>query len=176
MRAQAESPHAALARKTVEFYIRSGSMPGNMGPLPDELAREKAGVFVSIKKHGELRGCIGTISPSTANIGEEICANAISAATQDPRFSAIEEDELPYLEYSVDVLAPAELVKNIDELDPGRYGVIVSLGRKRGLLLPDLDGIEDAESQINIAMKKAGIAATDRPHIRLERFEVIRYK
>ena len=173
---QSESPHVALVRKTVENFVKTGRIYQNPEPLPDALAAEKAGVFVSIKKHGQLRGCIGTIAPVTENIGEEIRANAVSAATRDPRFSAIEADELPYLEYSVDVLAPAEPIANADLLDPSKYGVIVSLGGKRGLLLPDLEGIDDAQTQIGIAMRKAGIAEKDRPRVKLERFEVVRFK
>ena len=175
-RVRDESPHVALARQTVENYIKTGLVLRGKESIPDILATEKAGVFVSIKKHGALRGCIGTISPMTENVGEEIRANAISAATRDPRFQAVDKSELPYLEYSVDVLAPPKLVESEDSLDPERYGVIVSLGGKRGLLLPALEGVEDVETQISIAMQKAGIAGKDRLKVRLERFEVIRYK
>jgi len=175
-RAENESPHVTLARSTVENYIKTGRLYKEPEPLPEVLKGEKAGVFVCIKKQGQLRGCIGTISPVTDCIGEEIRANAVSAATRDPRFNAIEEDELPYLEYTVDVLAPAEPIKSEDELDPERYGVIVSLGAKRGLLLPNLDGIEDVDSQVSIALQKAGISEADRRQVRLERFEVVRYK
>ena len=171
-----ESPHVALARQTVESYVKTGRMYKAPEPLAEELAETRAGVFVSIKKQGELRGCIGTISPVTGCVGEEIRANAVSAATRDPRFDAIGEDELPFLQYSVDVLAPAEPVESEDALDPARYGVIVSLGGRRGLLLPDLDGIDDAETQVSIAMRKAGIAEKDRGKVKLERFEVIRHR
>jgi len=175
-RREGESPHVALARQTVENYVKTGRMYKNPEPLPEELAQERAGVFVSIKKYGELRGCIGTITSVTGCIGEEIRANAVSASTRDPRFDAISEDELPFLEYSVDVLAPSEPVESADDLDPSRYGVIVSLGGKRGLLLPDLEGIDDAETQVSIAMRKAGIAERDRERVKLERFEVIRHR
>jgi len=171
-----ESPQVSLARQTVENYVKTGRMYKKNEPLPEELTKEQAGVFVSIKKYGDLRGCIGTITPVTDSVGEEIRANAISASTRDPRFEAITEDELPLLEYSVDVLAPAEKIDSEDALDPEEYGVIVSLGGKRGLLLPDLDGIDDAETQVSIAMRKAGIAESDRERIKLERFEVIRYR
>jgi len=171
-----ESPHVTLARNTVENYVKTGRLYKTPEPLPDELSGKRAGVFVSIKKHGELRGCIGTITPVTGSIGEEIRSNAVSASTRDPRFNAISGDELPYLEYSVDVLAAAEPVDSADSLDPSRYGVIVTLGGKRGLLLPDLEGIDDSETQISIAMRKAGIADVDRPRVKLERFEVIRYR
>jgi AmmeMemoRadiSam system protein A len=174
-RAEKESPHVALARNTIESYIKSGRLYKKHEPLSEALTGEKAGVFVTIKKQGQLRGCIGTISPVTENVGEEIRANAVSAATRDPRFDAIGEDELPYLEYSVDVLAPPEPIESEDQLDPERYGVIVSLGGKRGLLLPNLDGIGDAETQVSIAMKKARISEAERASIKLERFEVIRH-
>ena len=175
-RTQNESPHVTLARETIENYVKTGRMYETFELMPRELTEERAGVFVSIKKQGQLRGCIGTISPVTENIGEEIRTNAVSAATRDPRFSAIEEEELPFLEYSVDVLAQAEEIESADELDPAKYGVIVSMGWKRGLLLPDLEGIDDAETQISIAMRKAGIAKANRQKVKLERFEVIRHK
>ena len=175
-RIQNESPHVNLARRTVENFVRTGRLYQSPEPLDDALASGRAGVFVSIKKQGQLRGCIGTISPVTESIGEEIRSNAVSAASRDPRFDIIGEDELPYLEYSVDVLAPAEDIDSEDELDPAKYGVIVSLGGKRGLLLPDLEGIDDAGTQVSIAMRKAGIRESDRQRVKLERFEVIRYR
>jgi AmmeMemoRadiSam system protein A len=175
-RTESESPHVTLARQTVENYVKTGRLYKNPEPLDEALAGRKAGVFVTIKKQGQLRGCIGTITPVTECIGEEIRSNAVSASTRDPRFDAIAEDELPYLEYSVDVLGPAEPIVSEAELDPSRYGVIVSLGGRRGLLLPDLEGIDDAETQVSIAMRKAGIAEHDRKRVKLERFEVIRYR
>jgi AmmeMemoRadiSam system protein A len=175
-RRRAESPQVSLARNTVETYVNKRRMFEPPEPLPEALTDQCAGVFVSIKKHGNLRGCIGTIAPTKENIGLEIRHNAISAAAHDPRFDAIEPGELPYLTYSVDVLQPAEKIASAAELDPEKYGVIVSLGGKRGLLLPDLDGIDDAEEQIEIAMQKAGISKRDREKIQLERFEVVRYR
>jgi AmmeMemoRadiSam system protein A len=174
-RRSGESPHVRLARNTVENFVRTRRMYESPEPLPPKLAEGRAGVFVSIKKHGALRGCIGTISPVTENIGEEIRHNAVSAATQDSRFDPITPDELPYLAITVDVLMPSESAASAEMLDPKRYGVMVSLGGKRGLLLPDLEGIDDAETQIRIAMQKAGIPERDRPRVKLERFEVVRY-
>jgi AmmeMemoRadiSam system protein A len=176
----AESPQTALARAVVESYVRTGRIPaaaagGDEGTLPEEMTARRAGVFVSIKKHGALRGCIGTIAPTAGSVADEIRQNAVSAATRDPRFEAITEDELPYLSISVDVLGDAEPVASEDALDPKRYGVIVSLGGRRGLLLPDLDGVDTAAEQVSIAMKKAGIAERDRARVKLERFEVVRY-
>jgi len=132
----------------------------------------KAGVFVSIHKFGKLRGCIGTFLPTTDCIADEIIRNAVLASTEDYRFSPIAEEELPYLEVNVDVLSTPEPTTK-DKLNPKKYGVIVIQGIKRGLLLPDLDGIDTVEQQIEIAKSKAGITNGD---IKLERFEVIRHK
>jgi hypothetical protein len=134
---------------------------------------QRAGVFVSLKKYGELRGCIGTFEPTRANVAEEIIANAISSATRDPRFPPVNTAELPHLSYSVDVLTKPEPVESQNELDPKRYGVIVESGGQRGLLLPDLEGVNTVEEQISICRQKGGIL----PHepVKLYRFEVKRY-
>lgn len=162
-----------LARKSVEIFIREGRIIKPPDPLPEEMS-EKAGVFVSLKKHGELRGCIGTFMPCCESIGAEIITNAISAATKDPRFQPVREDELKDLTYSVDVLTCPEKIRNTDELDPKKYGIIVSNGFRRGLLLPDLEGVDTVEEQIRITKMKAGIL----PHedVEIYRFKVIRYK
>ena len=131
-------------------------------------------MFVSIKKDDSLRGCIGTTAPTENNIAEEIISNGISAASRDPRFDPIEAKEFDGLIYSVDVLSPAEPIKGKEELDVDRYGVIVKCGGRSGLLLPALDGVDTAEEQISIALKKAGINQNE-PYT-LERFEVIRHK
>ena len=134
----------------------------------------RAGVFVSLKEEGRLRGCIGTIAPVRASIAEEIIENAISAATKDPRFQAVEPEELDRLIYSVDVLGETEEISSEAELDVKRYGVVVSRGYKRGLLLPNLDGVDTVDEQVTIAKRKAGIPE-DAEDIRLERFEVVRH-
>lgn len=166
-------PLVALARETVERYITSRQQPRIPHDMPHEYKHHKAGVFVSLHEDGQLRGCIGTIQPQQHSIAEEVIANAISACTADPRFSPVKQNELDYLEYSVDVLGDSEPIKTLTELDPKRYGVIVSRGRRRGLLLPDLEGVETAEDQIAIARQKAGIQPGEEVHI--ERFEVIRH-
>ncbi len=169
-----EDPYVQLARKSVEYYIlhhRKMEMPEN---LPEELLTRQAGAFVSIHEHGKLRGCIGTISPVRDCVAREIIDNAVSASTRDPRFDPIRADELKWLEISVDVLGEAESISSAAELDVKRYGVIVSKGRKRGLLLPDLDGVDTVEEQISIAKSKAGIAAWDN-NVELQRFEVVRH-
>jgi len=136
--------------------------------------RERAGVFASIHKFDELRGCIGTFEPQRKNIAEEIIANAISSATRDPRFPPIAPSELKDLEYSVDVLTTPVPVESKDQLDPRKYGVIVECGMRKGLLLPDLEGVDTVDYQIDICRQKAGIAP-DEP-VKLYRFEVKRYK
>jgi AmmeMemoRadiSam system protein A len=160
-----------LARKAVERYIQQGKI-FRPRKLTTEM-KQRAGVFVSIKKHGELRGCIGTFVPTRTNVAEEIIVNAISSATQDPRFMPVEPSELDDLEYSVDILTEPEPVRSADELDPRKYGVIVECGYRRGLLLPDLAGVDKIEEQIEICRAKAGISAGE--PIRLYRFRVKRF-
>ena len=170
----AEDPYVRLARKTVENYILHRVMIEVPEDLPPEMYGKRAGAFVSIHEHGKLRGCIGTISPVQDSLAQEIIANAVSASTRDPRFDAVRPDELPWLEISVDVLGEPEPIQSPAELDVKRYGVIVTKGRKRGLLLPDLDGVDTVEQQISIAKSKAGIAEWDNK-VGLERFEVVRH-
>ena len=169
-----EDPYVQLARKSVEYYILHHRRLALPQDLPPELTSRRAGAFVSIHEHGKLRGCIGTIAPVQDSLAQEIIDNAVSASTRDPRFDPIRADELKWLEISVDVLGEAEPVRSAAELDVKRYGVIVTKGRKRGLLLPDLDGVDTVEQQIAIAKSKAGIAEWDR-NIKLERFEVVRH-
>jgi AmmeMemoRadiSam system protein A len=170
---EGESSLVRLARRAVEEYTRSGRVIEPPKDLPEEM-RGRAGVFCSIKKAGQLRGCIGTIRPTTRSIAEEVIRNAIAAATDDPRFVPVGPDELDDLVYSVDVLTPAERIAGIDQLDPRIYGVIVKKGPRSGLLLPDLEGIEDAREQVEIAKRKAGIPRDD-DDVELFRFRVKRY-
>ena len=165
-------PVVKLAKETVESYIREGKTP-----KPRELApemKERAGVFVSLHKHGELRGCIGTFEPSKDNVAKEIIANAISSSTRDPRFSPVTASELDDLEYSVDILTPPEPVTDISQLDPKEYGAIVESGWRKGLLLPDLEGVESVEEQIAICRLKAGISPGE--PVNLYRFRVRRFR
>ncbi|BBF43504.1 extradiol ring-cleavage dioxygenase [Lachnospiraceae bacterium KM106-2] len=168
-----EDRYVRLAREAVEEYIRNGKIIDVPSGLPEELSNKRAGVFVSLKIAGHLRGCIGTIEPTRDSIAKEIIENAISAATNDPRFDEVEEDELKSLVYSVDVLGEAEEIDSKELLDEKRYGVIVKSQNKLGLLLPNLDGIDSVDEQIAIAMQKAGIREGD--PIILHRFEVIRH-
>ncbi|HHW43794.1 MAG TPA: AmmeMemoRadiSam system protein A [Desulfotomaculum sp.] len=167
-----ESFLVRVARRSLENYFAGRSRLYDDTEIPPEFAR-RAGAFVSLHKYGQLRGCIGTVTPRYEHVVEEVARNAVSAAVRDPRFYPVTEDELPDLEISVDVLAEPEPVDGLDKLDPKKYGVIVQSGRRQGLLLPDLEGVDTVERQVDIARQKAGIG----PHepVQLYRFEVKRY-
>ncbi|KKM10012.1 hypothetical protein SY88_15255 [Clostridiales bacterium PH28_bin88] len=170
---EVESAPVRLARASLEAYVREGREI----PVPEEVPPDlavPAGAFVSLKKHGELRGCIGTVGPTHPSVAAEIIHNAIQAGTEDPRFNPVRPEELDELVYSVDILQPSEPIKGLEDLDPKRYGVIVRSGRRSGLLLPDLEGVDTAEEQVAIAKRKAGIGPHEK--CQMERFEVIRYK
>ena len=177
------NPYVELAKAAIRAYVERGAKfslttGGGAGsgdcydysPLFDE----HAGAFVSIKKRGALRGCIGTIAPVRENLAEEIIDNAISACSRDPRFDPVAREELGDLTVSVDVLFEAEPIDSLKELDVKRYGVIVSKGYRRGLLLPNLEGVDSVEEQLQIALSKAGIRPSERYDI--ERFEVVRHE
>lgn len=173
-RRASEDPWVRLARLSLETYVRTGrpldTLPDG---LPDQMTRQAAGAFVSLHQNGQLRGCIGTTSPTQPSVAWEIVRNAVSAGTRDPRFPALRKEELDTLEYSVDVLGQPQPVDSPAQLDPRRYGVIVTYGRKRGLLLPDLEGVDTVEQQVDIARQKGGIRPED-PYT-LQRFEVVRH-
>jgi len=164
-----------LARKTLEEYLYKGKKIAPPANIPEKF-KKKAGVFVSLHKKGRLRGCIGTFLPAKANIAYEIIDNAISAATRDPRFPPVEEEELKEIDISVDILSEPEPVNSLEELNPKKYGVIVSKGWQRGLLLPDLEGVDTAEYQLEIAKQKAGLFDVPLEKLKIERFTVERYK
>jgi len=171
-------PLVELARQTIEAYVRHGKTIEPPAELTPEM-KLRAGVFVSLHdKRDNLRGCIGTIEPTQPNVAQEIIRNAISAATQDPRFPPVRPDELDDLEISVDLLSPPEPIQGPEDLDVQRYGLIVQSVRspwKRGLLLPNLSGIQTVEEQIYWArVQKAGIQDPEEP-VEMYRFEVNRY-
>ena len=168
-----EDSYVRLARETIERYVTARERTAVPAWAPPEMTQRKAGVFVSIHEDGRLRGCIGTILPVYGSVAEEIIHNAVSASTRDPRFDPIRPEELDRLEINVDVLSAPEQIDSKDELDVKRYGVIVSSGSKRGLLLPDLDGVDTVDEQVAIARRKGGISPGEK--ITLERFEVIRH-
>lgn len=167
-------PYVQLARQSLEAYVKRRERFRRPGGLPPELTGERAGVFVSLKKHGQLRGCIGTIGPAEACVADEIIKNAVSAGVGDPRFDPVRPDELKELVYSVDVLGRPEPIDSLEQLDVVRYGVIVSKGRRRGLLLPNLEGVDTPAEQVAIALRKAGIDPEE--SYAMERFEVVRHK
>ena len=167
------NPYVKLARESLNYYFKYKRLMIASNDLPREMLEERHGVFVSLKKFGQLRGCIGTIFPTTDCVANEIIRNAIQAAIADPRFLEVTEDELVDIDISVDVLTnPIKAIK--EELNPKIYGVIVSKGQNRGLLLPDLEGVDTVEEQLNIACQKGGIDPNS--DYSIEKFEVIRYK
>jgi len=181
-----------LAKQAIENYIKEGKIISLPEDLPEEFLTRKAGTFVTIEKDGELRGCIGTYLPTKENIAQEIICNAIAAATEDYRFGPVEEEELSSLSYTVYILSEPELVKNLKELDPKKYGIIVKtmpithpdgtdvvfnghIVAKTGLLLPGLDGVDTIEKQISIACQKGGIDPS-REKILIYKFTVEKYQ
>ena len=172
-KAEKSDAYVKLARASVESWVRDRKQISVPKDLPAEMLTKRAGTFVSLHENGRLRGCIGTIASTQNNIAEEIVQNAISACSRDPRFSPVRADELASLEISVDVLGEMESIASPAQLDVKRYGVVVSYGYKRGLLLPNLDGVDTVEEQIRIARQKGGIRE-DEPYS-LQRFEVVRH-
>ena len=189
------NPYVLLAKQAVENYVKEGKIPSleefSNGELA-ELLNRKAGVFVTVMKNGELRGCIGTYLPTKENIAEEIIQNAVAAASKDFRFGPISEEELPQLSYTVYILNEPELVKDIKELDPKKYGIIVktqvfyspsdvifnpspTIGEKAGLLLPDLEGVDTVEKQLAIAYRKGGIDPAQE-QVLIYKFSVEKYQ
>ncbi len=167
-----KSPHVRLAERAIRTYVERAEVIRVPDPVPPELSG-RAASFVSLHlRDGSLRGCIGTVEPAAATLAEEIIQNAISAASRDPRFPPVRPAELDNLVISVDVLSEPEPARSPADLDPKRYGVIVQSGHRRGLLLPDLEGVDSTERQVSIAMQKAGIG----PHepVTLFRFTVTR--
>ena len=165
--------YVKLARESAEYFVKNGDVMPLPDWVPEELLKARAGAFVSVHKFGALRGCIGTIAATQKNLAQEIIHNAVSAVSKDPRFEPVTQDELKYLDINVDVLGEAEPIKSKAELDVKKYGVIVQSGYKRGLLLPDLDGVDTVEQQVDIARRKGGIAPGE--DVELFRFEVVRH-
>ena len=163
-----------LARKAVEEYIVSGKETEiEEAELPDILKKE-AGVFVTLKKDGNLRGCMGTFRPVQKNAAYEIISNAMTAAENDPRFPELRKEELNEIKISVDILSEPEQVRDISELDPKKYGILVKGGHQTGLLLPDLEGIDTAKKQLNTAKRKAGLR--EDADVKIYRFTVSRFE
>lgn len=165
-----ESNPALFAKEIIRVSLEYSTIPD---PPDEEFYRQPSACFVSIKKDGELRGCIGTLEPAEADLGHEIIRNALSAASGDPRFPAVIADEFDHLRLSVDVLSVPEDVPGPDALDCSRYGVIVSCEYRRGVLLPDLEGVKTVENQLDIACQKAGISPSE--EFAIQRFTVSRF-
>ncbi len=186
---QQEDDYTALAREALESFVRYSASMGKEGTIqnfirtdaiselsknmPKELKTKRAGCFVSIKKLGRLRGCIGTVEPVLTNVGEEIITNAISVAINDTRFEPVSVDELDLLTYSVDVIGEAQEVESEDLLDVRKYGIIVANGDRRGVLLPDIEGVDTVSKQLMYAKQKAGIRENEA--VTIKRFEVKRH-
>jgi AmmeMemoRadiSam system protein A len=166
-------PFVELAGKAVEEYVRRGRRLDIPPEIPEEM-RRRAGAFVCLKISGYLRGCIGTFLPAGANLYEEVAHNAVSAATADPRFPPVRADELADIVYTVDILSEPQRISDLSELDPKIYGVIVSQGYRRGLLLPDLEGVDTVEEQLKITKMKAGINPCD-TDVEIDKFFVERH-
>lgn len=168
-----QNTYVKLARQSIEYYFENNKIL-RLEKIPKELEK-RAGVFVSLHhKDHSLRGCIGTFLPTKNNLGAEIINNALAAAFEDPRFPPLQKSELKNTEINVDILSAPRPARNREELDPKKYGVIVSLGFRKGLLLPDLEGVDTVEEQLAIACQKAGIAPNE--NYQIEKFEVQRYR
>ena len=185
-------PLVQLSKAAVENYLERGEVISPPENFPKKFLKKKAGTFVTIKKDGELKGCIGTYLPVQENIAKEVIRNAISAATEDYRFEPIKKEELSSLSYTIYILKEPELVKDIKKLNPKKYGVIVKSipvisldnGTKRlfssqtsiksGLLLPDLKDIDTPEKQISVACQKGGIDPREEEII-IYRFKAKKY-
>ncbi len=164
---------ANMAREFIKQYLENGRLPAVPDTLPPDY-QAQGGVFVCLKKGKDLRGCIGTVEPVRPNLAEEIAANAVSASIRDPRFPPLSREELSEISVSVDILGPMEPIESEEELDPKKYGVLVRSGLSSGLLLPDIEGVDTARKQVEIARSKAGIPA-GKP-VDLYRFLVTRYE
>lgn len=183
------NPYCRLAKKAVEKYVKEGEKITSSSDLPDKLLKQKRGVFVTLKKEGKLRGCIGTIAATKENIAQEIIANAIAAANRDPRFAIVSEEELNQLSYTVYILSKPEPIEEISQLNPKKYGIIARAypkdvtkkefqaqkPSKQGLLLPNLEGIDTTRKQLNAVCRKAGIEPSEEA-IALFRFETEKHE
>lgn len=171
------NPYSSLAQKALKSYLETRQIIELPENLPEEMLIKQAGIFVTLEKGKELRGCIGTFLPVYNNIASEIIHNAIAAGIQDYRFLPVTSEEIPDLSFSVSILSKPEKVRGPEDLDPKKYGVIVHCEEtgQRGLLLPDLEGVDTPEKQIAICLEKGGIDPTRSKKISLYRFTVKKY-
>jgi AmmeMemoRadiSam system protein A len=171
------NPLVSLAKKTVEKYVKNGTVLEIPDDFPKEFLGKKAGTFVTIMEKGELRGCIGTFLPTKDNVAEEIIQNAVAAATEDWRFDQISVSELPRLSYEVSILSNPEQIKDVSDLDAKKFGIIVKSASSGncGLLLPDLEGVNTPQEQIDICCKKGDINPK-KENLLIYRFTAEKYK
>ena len=167
-------PYVKLATQAVHHFLSKGKPLPCPSPVPKSMIGQ-SGAFISIKKkiNHELRGCIGTISPNQDNLAKEIIQNAVNAATRDPRFKAVTIEELDQLRFSVDVLTPLVPVDSLEQLNPRQYGLSIKYKECQGILLPNLEGIDNVQNQIDICLKKGNISK--KVPYQMYRFEVKRY-
>jgi len=168
-----QHPYISLAQESIHHYLNCREKLSCPDPLSKDLT-SRSGAFVSIKKMKQLRGCIGTLEPREPNLAMEIIENALKAALHDPRFSPVTTEELQDLTYSIDVVRPLEKISYESELDPSVYGLVVRSKGKQGVLLPDLEGVNSTEEQIQICRAKGKIP--DAEPIEMYRFRVERFR
>jgi len=168
-----QHPYVSLAQESIHHYLNYREKLSCPNPLSTDL-ESRSGAFVSIKKLQQLRGCIGTLEPCEPNLAMEIIENALKAALHDPRFSPVTPEELQDLTYSIDVVRPLEKISDVSALDPYVYGLVVRSNGKQGVLLPDLEGVDSTEEQIQICRAKGRIH-DDEP-IEMYRFKVERFR
>lgn len=171
------NPYSALAKRALQHHLETGAILTPPQDLPAAMLKKRAGVFVTIEKGEELRGCIGTFLPVCSNLAQEIIRNSIAAGTQDYRFSPVQREELDLLSFTVSLLSTPEKVDSLDDFDTRKYGMIMEspLTKRRGLLLPNLPGVNTPDQQIEICRQKGGIGP-DTEEITLYRFTVIKYQ
>lgn len=168
-----QHPYISLAQESIHHYLNHHEKLSCPEPLTKDM-ESRSGAFVSIKKLKQLRGCIGTLEPCEPNLAMEIIENSLKAALHDPRFSPVTAEELQDLTYSIDVIRPLEKISSVEELDPHTYGLVVRSNGKQGVLLPDLEGVDSAEEQIQICRAKGKIPEDD--PVEMYRFKVDRFR
>jgi uncharacterized protein len=147
-----------IARKAVENYVREGKIPEFK--VENERLQRREGAFVTLRKGGELRGCIGQIVPAGKPLWKVARDMAIAAASEDHRFNPVAKNELDKLDYEISVLSVPEKIDNWQNIKLGKHGVIMEKGRQGGVFLPQVAtetgwGLEEFLSQL--CSQKAGL-------------------
>jgi len=145
-----------IARLSIEEYLNSGNIPKSK-PKNAELLKN-CGAFVTLEKAGNLCGCIG-YTQAIMPLYETVTRVAISAATQDPRFKPVSKEELKQLEITISVLSPLRQIKDVNEIEVGKHGLVIRKGGYSGLLLPQVATEEgwDRMTFIQHTCRKAGL-------------------